>query len=240
MPFWKLVKPDDMECVSRLRRDQQSTAPVYESKILRKDGTRRWIEFRTVPIEYEGKRAILGNLLDITQRKELELDLMRANREMAAINGIMERCLCSGGDADEEMAKALAHVIDGIGGLEVGGVFLLEGSGLVLRALHGSVEELIDFIQGKEIAILLGPARVHRPDGASRTWISAPVICNGNAMGAVVLACEDAGTGDRELSFLERAASKMGILVQACSPRGQMDKSSQELLAKIQTGPAQI
>ena len=38
----------------------------------------RWIEFRTVPIEYEGQRAILGNLLDITQRKELEIEIMRA------------------------------------------------------------------------------------------------------------------------------------------------------------------
>ena len=39
MPFWQLVKPDDMECVSRLERDQLSAVPVYESKVQRKDGT---------------------------------------------------------------------------------------------------------------------------------------------------------------------------------------------------------
>ncbi|MCX6673216.1 MAG: PAS domain S-box protein, partial [Methanothrix sp.] len=72
LPLWQLVKPDDIQCVSRLQRDLPSDIPVYESKVQRKDGTCRWIEFRTVPIEYEGKRAILGNLLDITARKELE------------------------------------------------------------------------------------------------------------------------------------------------------------------------
>jgi PAS domain S-box-containing protein len=56
-----------MQCVTRLERDWLSNAPVYESKVQRKDGTCRWIEFRTVSIEYEGKRAILGNLLDITK-----------------------------------------------------------------------------------------------------------------------------------------------------------------------------
>ena len=58
LPFWQLVKPDDMQCVSRLQRDLLTNVPVYESKVQCKDGTCRWIEFRTVPIEYEGKRAI--------------------------------------------------------------------------------------------------------------------------------------------------------------------------------------
>ena len=61
--------------------------------MLRKDGTCRWIEFRTVPIEYEGKRAIFGNLLDITPRKELEIEILRSNRELSAIDGIMEKWL---------------------------------------------------------------------------------------------------------------------------------------------------
>ncbi|VVB72274.1 Methanogenesis regulatory protein FilR1 [uncultured archaeon] len=241
MPFWQLVKPDDMEYVSRLERDQLSLAPVYESKVLRKDGTRRWIEFRTFTIEYEGRRAILGNLLDITHRKELEIEMMRSNREMAALSGIMQKCLCSGVDADQEMADALAHVIAGLGGAEVGGVFLQENSGLVLRALHGSVEELINFIQGKEVALLLGPARLHKSDGAATwTWISAPVICGGLSKGTVVLAHEgNSSVAEEALSFLERAASQIGNLVETFSLRGQMNKSSVELLPKVRTSPAQ-
>ncbi len=93
MPFWKLVKPDDIQCVSQLERDRQSSIPIFESKVARKDGTYRWIEFRTVPIEHEGQRAMLGNLLDITERKELEIKILRANRELEAMDRIAEICL---------------------------------------------------------------------------------------------------------------------------------------------------
>jgi len=105
-----------------LHREGLASAPVYEAKILRKDGTKRWIEFHIVPIEYKGRRAILGNLLDITQRKELEIEIMRANRELSAIDGIMEICSHPSGDMDKDLADALAQVISGMEGAEVGGV----------------------------------------------------------------------------------------------------------------------
>ena len=80
MPFWHLVRPDDMQCVSRLDREIEGPAPAYESRVLRKDGDQRWIEFRTVPIEYDGQRAVLGNIVDITERKEMEIVLVSSNR----------------------------------------------------------------------------------------------------------------------------------------------------------------
>jgi len=235
LPFWQLVKPDDMQCVSRLERYWQSNVPVYESKVQRKDGTCRWIEFRTVPIEYEGKRAILGNLLDITARKELEIEITQANRELAAIDGIMQTSLPSSEDIDKKLADALAHLIAGMSGAEIGGVFLSEKSGLVLRALHGSMEELIEFINGMELGLLLGQSRVHKCEaGSQRSWISAPIICAGEARGAVVVACDDAN-GTYSLNFLEKAAGRIGHLLNVCGPNKMM-LPSKELLAQIKTG----
>jgi len=235
LPFWQLVKPDDMQCVTRLPRDLQSDIPVYESKVQRKDGTYCWIEFRTVPIEYEGKRAILGNLLDITARKELEIGIMQANRELAAIDGIMQTCLPSSEDIDKKLADALAHLITGMGGAELGGVFLREESGLVLRTLHGSVEDLIEFINGMELGSLLGPARVHKCDACgARSWMSAPTICAGEAKGAVVVACADVNC-KYSLNFLEKAAGRIGHLLDVCGPNKMMHQS-EELLAQIRTG----
>jgi PAS domain S-box-containing protein len=237
LPFWQLVKPDDMQCVSRLQRDLQSDIPVYESKVQRKDGTCRWIEFRTVPIEYDGKRAILGNLLDITARKELEIGIMQANRELAAIDGIMQTSLLSSEDIDKKLADALAHLIAGMGGAEVGGVFLREESGLVLRALHGSVEELIEFITGMEAFILLGQPRIHKCEaGSQRSWMSAPIICAGETKGAVVVACADASS-TQDLNFLEKAAERIGHLLDVCGPNKMM-LPSEELLAQIKTSSA--
>ncbi len=238
MPFWQLVKPDDMECVSRLEREGLAPSPVYESKILRKDGTRRWIEFRVVPIEYEGRRAILGNLLDITQRKELEIEIMRANRELSAIDGIMEICSHPSGDMDKDLADALAQVITAMEG-EVGGIFLMEGGGIALRALVGEVEDLMDFIAGKESHLLLSLAKAHKSGEISkRIWISAPILCAGLAEGAVVIACGDANSSGA-LSFLERAASRVGQLLRTGPGKGQVSQSSEGILPKAQTSPAQ-
>ena len=237
MPFWQLVTPDEMECVSQLERDQVGPAPVYESKVLRKDGTGRWIEFRTVPIEYEGKRAILGNLLDITPRKELEIEILRSNRELVAIDGIMEKWLLDHDDVDNMLADALSHVITGVEGAEVGGIFLQEGKGLVLRGLSGSVEELIDFIEDMKSDILLGQAKLHESDKDSqKVWISAPILCDERAEGVVVVAyANDCGT--RSLSFLERAATRIGHILQTARLASQIHQTSENMPTKIEINP---
>ena len=238
MPFWQLVTPDEMECVSQLERDKVGSAPVYESKILRKDGTGRWIEFRTVPIEYEGKRAILGNLLDITPRKELEIEILRSNRELISIDGIMEKCLLHHGDMDNVLADSLAHVIAGIEGADVGGIFLQEGKGLVLRALYGLVEELIDFVDGMESGLLFGLAKAHESKGNSRRiWISAPIHSGGQIDGVIVIACINACSSG-SLSFLEKAASRIGHLLEDAGLRSSMTRSP-EMPTKIQTDSIQ-
>jgi len=228
------VKPDEMQCVSRLQRDLQSDIPVYESKVQRKDGTCRWIEFRTVPIEYEGKRAILGNLLDITARKEQEIGIMQANRELAAIDGIMQACLPSSVDMDQKLTGALAHLIAGMGCAQVGGIFLREEGGLVLRALHGSVEELIEFINKMELGLLMVLPSVHKYEAdLERKWMSAPIISAGEAKGAVVVACADASC----LSFLEKAAERIGYLLNVCDENKIMSPSD-PLQGQIETSPS--
>ncbi|HPT19112.1 MAG TPA: PAS domain S-box protein [Methanothrix sp.] len=217
MPFWQLVQPDDMQCVSRLERDR-SDVPVYESKVLRRDGSYRWIEFRTIPIEYEGKRAILGNLLDITPRKELEIEMLRSVRELAAMDGIMQSCQISP-DPDGWLSEALPHIISGLADVELGGVLLKEEGGLVLRALHGSVEELIEFIKAMPSADLLSRGKVHRSDkeetGAA-IWISAPIICQSRAEGVVIVRCRG-DTEKESLAFLEKAAVRTGRLLETGS-----------------------
>lgn len=222
MPFWQLVKPDDMQCVCRLERDHLSAVPIYESKVQRRDGTSRWIEFRSVPIEHEGQRAILGNLLDITQRKELEIEITRVNRELEAIGGIMEALMDPSGDTDKDLADALAHVIAGLGGAEVGGIFLQESKGLVLRSLHGLVEVMIEFIASTESGSLLGRAQVHKSaTNSDLNWISAPIICGARARGAVVIARAEADDSF-SLSFIEKAASRIGRLLDVPGPSSPM------------------
>ena len=237
MPFWQMVKPDDIECISRLGNNHHAPSPIYESKISRKDGTCRWIEFRTVSIEYEGRRAILGNLLDITPRKELEIEITRSNKELAAINSIMDIALQPQGDPERDLDEALACVT-GVQSAQAGGIFLREKGGLVLKALEGSVEKLMNFIEDTESSVLLGLPKAHKvereEDGLECIWSSAPISCRGNAEGAIVVASPDADTA-RTLSFLEKAACKIGLLLEAGRSHREVGQPSVELMPKIST-----
>lgn len=233
LPFWQMIKPDDMACVSRLESDPLSDIPVYESKVQRKDGTSRWIEFRTVTIEYEGKRAILGNVLDITARKDKEIHMMNESRELSALEGLTEICL-SGMDLDGRLGGVLCQMVSGTSGAEAGGIFLQEEEGLELRALHGSVEELIRFIGGVETVRLLSQPLVHPTQIAGRNWISVPIVGQGETKGLAVLALPQEADRD-SLKFLEKAAGRLGRLLDALSTE-EMLPSTQELLSRIKAG----
>ncbi len=237
MPFWQMVKPDDMAYISKLDREQNVPSPVYESRIQRKDGTTRWIEFRTVPIEYEGRRAVLGNLLDITPRKERELQILRENRELSAMQGIREAGLKAETDIEGALMAALPHIIAGLSGALVGGIFLQQKGSLVLKALEGSVEELISFVHKLESGILLITPRVFEAmEGSQESWISAPIHCNGKAEGAIVVAMDGSSANDA-LSFLERSASWIGSFLE----HGRLHESLQqtEEMPKFQIGTAE-
>ena len=70
-----LVHPDDREkirktAISNLKR--RRVANPYEYRFLKKDGDVMWVMERISSIEYKGRRATLGNFMDIHQRKMLE------------------------------------------------------------------------------------------------------------------------------------------------------------------------
>jgi diguanylate cyclase (GGDEF)-like protein/PAS domain S-box-containing protein len=69
-----IVHPEDRENARRDARAMllgKKTSPS-EFRVLTKDGRVRWIMETIVPITWEGKPAILGNSMDITERKRIE------------------------------------------------------------------------------------------------------------------------------------------------------------------------
>jgi len=72
-----LVHPDDREEVKRNTIRNLKVKPVfpYEYRGIRKDGSIRWILQVVSSIDYQGKRAILGNFKDITKIKKVEQEL---------------------------------------------------------------------------------------------------------------------------------------------------------------------
>jgi PAS domain S-box-containing protein len=83
-----LVIPEDRgsvreNAVAMLRGQREAE---YEYRIDRKDGSRRWISENLVSIEYQGRRAALGNYVDITDRKASEDELQKTLHELARSN----------------------------------------------------------------------------------------------------------------------------------------------------------
>jgi diguanylate cyclase (GGDEF)-like protein/PAS domain S-box-containing protein len=73
-----IVHPEDREQLKKNAVEMvrgERTFP-YEFRIITKDGQTRWIMETVTSIYYEGKRAILGNSMDITERKRMEEQIL--------------------------------------------------------------------------------------------------------------------------------------------------------------------
>jgi PAS domain S-box-containing protein len=74
-PFQDFIHPDDRELVlsrhySRMKGD--SPDPVYTFRIVHRNGAVRWVELKSVAIEWEGRAATLNFLRDVTEQKQIE------------------------------------------------------------------------------------------------------------------------------------------------------------------------
>ncbi|MCX7816745.1 MAG: PAS domain S-box protein [Syntrophales bacterium] len=75
-----LVHPDDREMAKNNARRMlrgESSVP-YEFRVITKQGQIRWIQETVTPIAWNGKRAVLGNALDVTFKKEMDLVLRKS------------------------------------------------------------------------------------------------------------------------------------------------------------------
>jgi len=82
-----IIHPEDRKKVKMKARAMlrgERTSP-YEFRIISKEGEIRWIVETVTPISYEGKPAILGNSMDITERKLVEDALRTSERRLADI-----------------------------------------------------------------------------------------------------------------------------------------------------------
>ncbi len=82
---WRLVHPEDRGLTSEIRAKRLTgeDAPLeYEARGLTRDGETIWITRRNARIEYKGRPVILGNIVDITEKKRAEEELRKINEEL--------------------------------------------------------------------------------------------------------------------------------------------------------------
>lgn len=81
--FFDLIYPDDRDMVSSRESQREKGKEVpdhYEARFLQKDKDWCWGEVRMSRIVLEGHPSILGNIMDITKRKQLEMKLVETQK----------------------------------------------------------------------------------------------------------------------------------------------------------------
>jgi len=81
-----IVHPEDKERHKQCARDmlKGKRASPHEFRIISRSGDIHWIMETVTPIIYKGRRAILGNSMDITERKQAEEALQKREMELEA------------------------------------------------------------------------------------------------------------------------------------------------------------
>lgn len=73
--FLEVVHPEDREKVkerAEKRLKGESVPPVYELRLLCKNGDTKWAQVMASTIKYRDHEAIMGNMVDLTERKKAE------------------------------------------------------------------------------------------------------------------------------------------------------------------------
>jgi PAS domain S-box-containing protein len=79
-----IVYPEDRKLVKKKAREilRRGDVTPYQFRMVTKQGEIRWIMQIVSPIQYEGRAAILGNAIDITERKKAQDALVETNEQL--------------------------------------------------------------------------------------------------------------------------------------------------------------
>jgi PAS domain S-box-containing protein len=111
MPFAKLIDPKMIDViVESMKRQTGKSGPAYvEFRGVRKDGKLRDAVTYSVPISYKGRPAVQGNLIDITERKRMELELKKSKEKLERTVKKRTKALLESEERLKE-AQQIAHV----------------------------------------------------------------------------------------------------------------------------------
>jgi PAS domain S-box-containing protein len=78
-----LINPNDLQFLrdyrNKLRQGEPNVKPYYSYQVFTKSGKKKWIDQFSKEINYKGKPAELVTIMDITEKKEAEQEMVKLN-----------------------------------------------------------------------------------------------------------------------------------------------------------------
>lgn len=231
------VHPEDREMVRAKTVEVlkgQSNLP-YEFRSIRKDWETVWLLDKATSIEYQGRRAVLGTLMDITERKMAEAELIDSARQVETLYNIgvtVSQTL----NLTEMLESVLERVL-ALMEIEAGGIFLVNAQTyeLVLNTHQGFSESFIRDVKSMKVGkgfagrvaltgkpLIVGnmtadarfdPIVLKREGFQSLSAI--PIMSRGKILG-VLSVCSYGSRNflERELQLLGTIANQIGVAVE--------------------------
>ena len=141
----ELIHPDDRERIRkqyRLRLGKEPVGSRYTLKALRKDGSTIYCEVLAQQITYEGRPAILGTVLDVTEQVQARERLERQVAQLALLREIGGQ-IASVAALDTVLERAVHLIAETFGYEHVAVAMVDEKRGeVVMRARAGSYRDL--------------------------------------------------------------------------------------------------
>lgn len=128
-----LVHPEDQALVwgrFRKRLEGKDLPPRYEYRGIKKDGSLIWLEMYASLIEYQGRPAIQGAIIDITDRKKTEETLNFERNQLLSIFNSIDQAIYVTDPRSYEVLFVNQHLRQLLGKDPVGGLCYKEFQGL--------------------------------------------------------------------------------------------------------------
>lgn len=139
----ELIHPDRHEkFVSFLATVKASQEFICEASCHKPDGTPFYIEIKAVPFCYDGRSCALSVVRDVTERKQMELDIQEKNRSLE--NALKELQHAQIQIVQSEKLSSLGQLVAGVAHEINNPVNFIHGN---LRYVQDYAQNLLDFVQ---------------------------------------------------------------------------------------------
>ena len=135
----ELVVPEDRKRVreNAIKMLKGERTLPYQFRVTHKNGSIKWIMESVVSIQYRGRRAILGDFIDITERKQVEEKVQHLNLVLRAIRNV-NQLIATGTDRDG-LLKGACDTLVKTRGYYSAWIALLDGSGKLVTAAEAGL-----------------------------------------------------------------------------------------------------